>query len=69
MRNKNKIQLNAPAGSLPSLIAAVDAAFFAGKASVSGSIVKAFRVKNKFLSLLQKYLRASSALSKTGNFV
>ncbi len=33
-----------------------DAAFFAGKASVSGSIVTAFRVKNKFLSFLQKYM-------------
>ena len=33
-----------------------DAAFFAGKASVSGSIVTAFRIKNKFLSFLQKYI-------------
>ena len=33
-----------------------DAAFFAGKASVSGSIVTAFRIKNKFLSFLQKYM-------------
>jgi predicted lipid carrier protein YhbT len=33
-----------------------DAAFFAGKASVSGSVVTAFRVKNSFLSLLQRYL-------------
>jgi collagenase-like PrtC family protease/putative sterol carrier protein len=33
-----------------------DAAFFAGKASVSGSVFTAFRVKNKFLSLLQKHI-------------
>ncbi len=33
-----------------------DAAFFAGKASVSGSVFTAFRVKNKFLSLLQKHV-------------
>ena len=33
-----------------------DAAFFAGKDSVSGSVVKAFRLKNKFLSLLQRQL-------------
>jgi putative sterol carrier protein len=33
-----------------------DTAFFAGKARVSGSVVKAFRLKNKFLSLLQGHL-------------
>jgi len=33
-----------------------DAAFFSGKAGVSGSLITAFRVKNKFLSLLQKQL-------------
>ena len=33
-----------------------DAAFFAGKASVSGSVVKAFHVKNRFLSILQKHV-------------
>lgn len=33
-----------------------DAAFFAGKASVSGSVVTAFRLKNKFLSLLQRHI-------------
>ena len=33
-----------------------DAAFFAGKASVCGSVITAFRVKNRFLSLLQKHL-------------
>ncbi len=33
-----------------------DAAFFAGKASVSGSVITAFRVKNKFLSFLQKHI-------------
>ena len=33
-----------------------DAAFFAGKASVSGSVVTAFRLKNRFLSLLQRHL-------------
>jgi putative sterol carrier protein len=33
-----------------------DAAFFAGKAGVSGSVVTAFRLKNRFLSLLQRHL-------------
>jgi hypothetical protein len=33
-----------------------DAAFFAGKASVSGSVVTAFRLKNRFLSLLRRHL-------------
>lgn len=33
-----------------------DAAFFAGKASVSGSVVTAFRLKNRFLSLLQRHI-------------
>jgi putative sterol carrier protein len=33
-----------------------DAAFFAGKASVSGSVFTAFRVKNRFLSFLQKHI-------------
>ncbi len=32
------------------------AAFFAGKAGVSGSVITAFRLKNRFLSLLQKHL-------------
>jgi putative sterol carrier protein len=33
-----------------------DAAFFAGKVHICGSVVTAFRVKNRFLSLLQKHL-------------
>jgi collagenase-like PrtC family protease/predicted lipid carrier protein YhbT len=33
-----------------------DSAFFAGKASVCGSVITAFHVKNRFLSLLQKHL-------------
>ncbi len=33
-----------------------DAAFFAGKARVCGSVYTAFRVKNKFLSFLQKHI-------------
>jgi putative sterol carrier protein len=33
-----------------------DAAFFAGKARVCGSVFTAFRVKNKFLSFLQKHI-------------
>jgi putative sterol carrier protein len=33
-----------------------DAAFFAGKVNVCGSAVKAFRVKNRFLSILQKHV-------------
>ncbi len=33
-----------------------DAAFFSGKVKISGSIARAFRVKNRFLSLLQKHL-------------
>ncbi len=33
-----------------------DAAFFAGKAGVSGSVVTAFRLKNRFLSLLQRHI-------------
>ena len=33
-----------------------DAAFFAGKVRISGSIFTAFRVKNKFLSFLQKHI-------------
>jgi putative sterol carrier protein len=33
-----------------------DAAFFSGKVRIYGSIVRAFRVKNRFLSLLQKHL-------------
>ncbi len=33
-----------------------DAAFFAGKARVSGSVFTAFRIKNKFLSFLQKHI-------------
>ncbi len=33
-----------------------DTAFFAGKVSVCGSVVKAFHVKNRFLSILQKYV-------------
>ncbi len=40
MTHKSKIQLNVPAG----------------KASVSGSVVTAFRVKNRFLSLQQRHL-------------
>jgi hypothetical protein len=40
MRSESKIQLNAPAG----------------KASVSGSVVAAFRLKNRFLSLLQRHI-------------
>lgn len=33
-----------------------DAAFFSGKVRIYGSIARAFRVKNRFLSLLQKHL-------------
>ena len=33
-----------------------DAAFFAGRVRVSGSLITAFRVKNRFLSLLQRHL-------------
>ncbi len=33
-----------------------DAAFFSGKVRIYGSIAKAFQVKNRFLSLLQKHL-------------
>jgi collagenase-like PrtC family protease/predicted lipid carrier protein YhbT len=33
-----------------------DTAFFAGKACIYGSVAKAFRLKNRFLSLLQKHL-------------
>jgi hypothetical protein len=33
-----------------------DAAFFAGKVHICGSVATAFRVKNKFLGLLQKHL-------------
>ncbi len=33
-----------------------DAAFFTGKVSVCGSVVKAFHVKNRFLSILQKHV-------------
>ena len=33
-----------------------DAAFFTGKVRICGSVVTAFRVKNRFLSLLQKYI-------------
>jgi len=32
-----------------------DAAFFAGRVRISGSVLAAFRVKNKFLSLLQRH--------------
>lgn len=32
-----------------------DAAFFTGKIRISGSIVTAFRIKNRFLSLLQRH--------------
>ncbi len=32
-----------------------DAAFFAGRIRICGSVVAAFRVKNKFLSLLQRH--------------
>ncbi len=43
-----------------------DAAFFAGKASVSGSVVAAFRLKNRFLSLLQRHLaRRLEAMGKS----
>lgn len=41
-----------------------DAAFFSGKATVSGSIITAFRVKNKFLSLLQKHFARNLAAKK-----
>jgi collagenase-like PrtC family protease/putative sterol carrier protein len=33
-----------------------DAAFFTGKVRICGSVVTAFRVKNRFLSILQKYI-------------
>ena len=33
-----------------------DAAFFAGKINVCGSVVKAFHVKNRFLSMLQRHV-------------
>ncbi len=33
-----------------------DAAFFAGRVRISGSVTAAFRIKNKFLNLVQSYL-------------
>ena len=33
-----------------------DAAFFAGRVRIRGSVYAAFRIKNKFLSLVQSYL-------------
>ncbi len=38
-----------------------DAAFFTGRVRILGSLVTAFRVKNRFLSLLQQYLSPVSA--------
>ncbi len=37
-----------------------DAAFLAGKVRIGGSVVTAFRIKNKFLSVLQWYLTSTS---------
>ena len=47
MNSKGKIQLNAPVA---------EAAFFAGEVHIYGSIAKAYRIKNTFLSLLQQRL-------------
>jgi putative sterol carrier protein len=38
-----------------------DAAFFSGKVRIYGSLVTAFRMKNRFLSLLQSYLAQECA--------
>jgi len=39
-----------------------DAAFFAGRVRISGSILKAFRIKNRFLGLLQQHLATGAEL-------
>lgn len=43
-----------------------DAAFFAGKIRVRGSIVKAFRVKNKFLALIQRHVTSAGIQEEVG---
>ena len=41
-----------------------DAAFFSGSVRICGSVFKAFRIKNRFLSLLQSHLIRESQAAK-----
>ena len=44
-----------------------DAAFFSGKVRISGSLITAFGIKNKFLSFLQRHLTTESQALKPDN--
>jgi hypothetical protein len=48
MRSENKIQLNAPAGNPPSLVAAVDAVFLPGRSTFVALLSKRFMLKTGF---------------------